>query len=107
MGKSCYTCHYHSVIDGKLGCSYSGICHSMNGEKTAYKPMRGSVEEQEMFFRPIRKAMLMRELEVMNLHNDLDKQLDLNLLKPKFPQILSTENPKSNSWMESFMSDSE
>lgn len=35
--KSCYTCHYHSIVDGKLACTYNGICHSPQGEKTAYQ----------------------------------------------------------------------
>ena len=35
--KSCYTCHYNSIVDSKLACTYPGICHSPQGEKMAYQ----------------------------------------------------------------------
>lgn len=52
--KSCYTCHYHSIVDGKWACTYNGICHSPQGKKTAYRPMRGSLEEMEMAVMPFK-----------------------------------------------------
>ena len=36
---SCKTCLYGlKAEDGKTACTYSGICHSPEGEKTAYRP---------------------------------------------------------------------
>lgn len=39
MDKSCDTCLYGiRVEDNKLGCLYSGICHTRDGQKTAWTP---------------------------------------------------------------------
>ena len=41
MDKSCDTCLYGiRVEDNKLGCLYSGICHTQDGEKTAWTPKK-------------------------------------------------------------------
>jgi len=41
MNKVCDTCLYGiRVEDNKLGCRYPGICHTQDGEKTAWTPKK-------------------------------------------------------------------
>lgn len=43
MNKSCDTCLYGMRVDGgKLGCLYSGICHTRDGQKTAWTPNKAT-----------------------------------------------------------------
>ena len=36
---SCKTCRHHIISeDGKLACTYGGLCHTPTGEKSAYHP---------------------------------------------------------------------
>ena len=43
MDKVCDTCLYGiRVEDNKLGCLYSGICHTQDGEKTAWTPNKAT-----------------------------------------------------------------
>jgi hypothetical protein len=43
MDKSCDTCLYGiRAEDNKLGCLYSGICHTPDGEKTAWMPNKAA-----------------------------------------------------------------
>lgn len=43
MDKRCDTCLYvMRGEDGKLGCTYSGICHTRDGEKTAWTPNKAA-----------------------------------------------------------------
>ena len=45
MDKGCDTCLYGiRVEDNKLGCLYSGICHTQDGEKTAWSPKKAQCE---------------------------------------------------------------
>jgi len=47
MDKVCDTCLYGiRVEDNKLGCRYPGICHTQNGEKTAWTPKKAQCENQ-------------------------------------------------------------
>ncbi len=43
MDKVCDTCLYGIRVDGgKLGCLYSGICHTRDGQKTAWTPNKAA-----------------------------------------------------------------
>lgn len=43
MDKVCDTCLYGiRVEDNKLGCRYPGICHTQDGEKTAWTPNKAA-----------------------------------------------------------------
>lgn len=43
MNKVCDTCLYGIRVDGnKLGCRYPGICHTQDGEKTAWTPNKAA-----------------------------------------------------------------
>ena len=103
LDKSCYTCHYHSIVEGKLACTYNGICHTPQGEKTAYRPMRGSLEELEMAVMPFKLAVMRQELEMLSRDwSDVYGDICKDLPKPKGPQIITTCNPTHNSWLDSF-----
>ncbi len=102
--KSCHTCHYHSISnDGKLTCTYAGICHSPEGEKTAYRPMRGSLEEMENAVLPFTLAVIQHENKLMKMFDKTYKHITKSNQNPNIPQIITTCNPKYNSWLDSFM----
>ena len=43
MDKVCDTCLYGIRVEGgKLGCVYSGICHTRDGQKTAWTPNKAA-----------------------------------------------------------------
>lgn len=45
MDKVCDTCLYGIRVEGnKLGCRYPGICHTQDGEKTAWGPKKAQCE---------------------------------------------------------------
>lgn len=45
MDKVCDTCLYgYRADDNKLGCRYPGICHTPDGEKTAWAPKKAQCE---------------------------------------------------------------
>ena len=45
--KSCYTCRFHFVNehDSKLGCTFDGLCHTSKGDKLAWEPIEGSIQD--------------------------------------------------------------
>lgn len=53
MDKVCDTCLYGiRVEDNKLGCRYPGICHTQDGEKTAWAPKKAQCETVHVLTNP-------------------------------------------------------